>query len=196
LKTKRLVKGLIIFVMLLVMAGCERGATRSVWSPINTAPDLTGQPSEVSPTWQPTQGEVKPISTPEFIPTLDMNSLPEKFPVSFKGYELLSWRYEGDWVFTLMTGTNREKSFEEILSAENQYSSDELVKITVRGLEELKVVLARLPRGEQINWGGMNLAGEVPANTLYFTFPPDDIVEEVVNFCRDAGIILVTLKEN
>jgi hypothetical protein len=71
-----------------------------------------------------------------------------------------------------------------------------LVKITVRGLEELKVVLGRLPRGEQINWGGMNLEGEVPANTLYFTFPPDEIVEEVVRFCSDAGITLVTLKDN
>lgn len=182
--------------MLILVAGCERGATRSAWSPINATPELTGQPSTGSPTWQPTLGEEKPISTPEFIPTLDMNSLPEKYPVSFKGYELLSWRYEGDWVFTLMTGTNRAKSFEEILSAENQYSSDALIKITVRGVEELKVVLGRLPRGEQINWGGMKLEGEVPANTLYFTFPPDVIVEEVVKFCHDAGITLVTLKEN
>jgi hypothetical protein len=137
-----------------------------------------------------------PISTPEFIPTLDMNSLPEIYPVAFKGYELLSWRYKGDWVFTLMTGTNRAKSFEEILSAENQYSSEELIKITVRGLEDLKVVLERLPRGEQINWGGMILEGEVPANTLYFTFPPDKILEEVITFCHDAGITLVTLKDN
>ncbi len=84
-----------------------------------------------------------------------MSSLSETYPVAFKGYELLSWRYKGDWVFTLMTGTNRAKSFEEILSAENQYSTDALIKITVRGIDDLKVVLGRLPRGEQINWGGM-----------------------------------------
>lgn len=182
--------------MTLLVVGCERGATRSAWSPINATPELTGESSTGSPTWMPTQGVVKPISTPEFIPTLDMTSLPKTFTVSLKGYELLSWRHEGDWVFTLMTGTNREKTFEEILSAENQYSSDELIKITVRGLEDLKVVLGRLPRGEQINWGGMNLEGEVPANTLYFTFPPDEIVEEIVKFCHDSGITLVTLKEN
>jgi hypothetical protein len=196
LKTKRFLEGIIILALAILVAGCERGATRSAWSPINTAPDLTTQPSTRSPTWEPTQGAAKPISTPEFIPTLDMNSLPETFPVSLKGYELLSWRHEGDWVFTLMTGTNRAKSFEEILSAENQYSSDALIKISVRGLEELKVVLGRLPRGEQISWGGMNLEGEVPANTLYFTFPPDEIVEEIVKFCGDAGLTLVTLKEN
>ena len=176
--------------------GCERGATRSAWSPINATPDLAGQPSTDSPTLPLPRHTNIPISTPEFIPTLDRNSLPETYPVAFKGYELLSWRYKGDWVFTLMTGTNRAKSFEEILSAENQYSSDALIKITVRGLDDLKVVLERLPRGEQINWGGMNLEGEVPTSTLYFTFPPDEIVEEVVDFCHEAGITLVTLKDN
>ena len=196
MKTHRLFVGLILVVLTILVAGCERGATRSVWSPINTTPSLTGQPSTGSPTIALPKNTLIPISTPEFIPTLDMNSLPETYPVAFKGYELLSWRYKGDWVFTLMTGTNRAKSFEEILSAENQYSSDELIKITVRGLEDLKVVLGRLPRGEQINWGGMNLEGEVPASTLYFTFPPDEIVEEVVNFCDDAGITLVTLTDN
>lgn len=182
--------------MVLLAVGCERGATRSAWSPINATSDLTGVPSSSSPALQPTQGVVKSISTPEFIPTLNLTSLPETFPVSLKGYELLSWRYEGDWVYTLMTGTNRAKSFEEILSVENQYSSAALIKITVRGLKDLKVVLRRLPRGEQISWGGMNLEGEVPVNTLYFTFPPDEIVEEIETFCRDAGITLVTLKEN
>ena len=196
MRTSGLVKSTLLLCIFILMVGCERGATHSVWSPINAAQVNSPQSSTASPTLLPAQNVVTPYSTPEFIPTLNMDSLPETFPVSLKGYELLSWRYEGDWIFTLMTGTNRAKSFEEILTAENQYSSNELIKITVRGVEELKVVLARLPRGEQINWGGMNLAGEVPANTLYFTFPPDEIVEEVVKFCRDAGIILVTLKEN
>lgn len=196
MRTSGLFKSTLLLCISILMVGCERGATRSVWSPVNAAQVKSPQSSTVSPTLLPAQNVVTPFSTPEFIPTLNMDSLPETFPVSLKGYELLSWRYEGDWIFTLMTGTNRAKSFEEILTAENQYSTDELIKITVRGVEELKVVLARLPRGEQINWGGMNLAGEVPASTLYFTFPPDEIVEEVVKFCRDAGIILITLKEN
>ena len=185
-----------LLAITILVVGCERGATRSAWSPINAAPANTDQLPAVSPTALSTRETIKLVSTPEFIPTLDMNALPETFPVSLKGYELLSWRYEGDWVFTLMTGTNRSKSFEEILSAENQYSSDQLIKITVRGPEELIVVLGSLPRREQINWGGMNLEGEVPANTLYFTFPPDAIVDEIVKFCNEQGIILVTLKEN
>lgn len=196
MKTHKLLEGLIIVLLTILVVGCERDATRSVWSPINTAPELTGQSSTGSQTLPPPQNTSKPISTPEFIPTLDMNALPETYPVAFKGYELLSWRYKGDWVFTLMTGTNRAKSFEEILSVENQYSSDALIKLTVRGLDDLKIVLGRLPRGEQIDWGGMNLEGEVPANTLYFTFPSDEIMEEVVKFCDDAGIKLVTLKDN
>lgn len=196
MKIKKFLEGIIILAIAILVVGCERGATRSAWSPISVTPLGSTQAPLISPTLLPPLETSFPISTPEFIPTLDMNSLPKTFPVSLKGYELLSWRHEGDWVFTLMTGTNRAKSFEEILSAENQYSSDALIKISVRGIEELKVVLGRLPRGEQISWGGMNLEGEVPANTLYFTFPPDEIVEEIVKFCRDAGIKLVTLKDN
>jgi hypothetical protein len=40
----------------------------------------------------------------------------EKLPRSFKGYELYSWEEEGQWHFTLITGTNRIKTIEEITS--------------------------------------------------------------------------------
>ncbi len=196
MRTRIVLAILLMLLLFFLVTACERNATRSAWSPINGTPGLTVQRSTGSQTIPLPKNTPIPISTPEYIPTLDMSSLSETYPVAFKGYELLSWRYKGDWVFTLMTGTNRAKSFEEILSAENQYSTDALIKITVRGIDDLKVVLERLPRGEQINWGGMNLEGEVPANTLYFTYPPEEIVEEVVNFCHDAGITLVTLTDN
>jgi hypothetical protein len=193
---KQVMRFLPVLLVGIMLTACERNATRSVWSPMNAAPTPTSQPLSLTPDNPPTQAIVTPVATPEFIPTLDVNALPETFPISMKGYELLSWRHEGDWVFTLMTGTNRAKTFEEILTTENQYSSELLIKITVKGTEDLLEVLSRLPRKEQISWGGMILEGEVPATTLYFTFPPDSIVYEIEKFCIEHGITLITLKEN
>ena len=72
-------------------------------------------------------------------------------PRSVKGYELYSWRSSGTWYFTLITGTNRLKTLEEIAAPENVEEGD-WVKITAAGVPELKAVLARLPTGTQISW--------------------------------------------
>jgi len=37
----------------------------------------------------------------------------EPLPSSMKGYELYSWQEEGQWHFTLVTGTNRNKTLSE-----------------------------------------------------------------------------------
>ena len=34
-----------------------------------------------------------------------------------KGYELYSWKVGTDWNYTLITGTNRPKTFEEVSAA-------------------------------------------------------------------------------
>ena len=50
---------------------------------------------------------------------------------AMKGYELYSWRQNGDWRFSLVEGTNRRKSYEEITSD----------KITLKGSSGLKAQL-------------------------------------------------------
>ena len=50
----------------------------------------------------------------------DWEKIPNPLPESLKGYELYSWQAGGEWLFTLTTGTNRIKSFEEITSIENK----------------------------------------------------------------------------
>jgi len=52
-------------------------------------------------------------------------------PRSMKGYELYSWQEQGQWHFTLITGTNRNKQLEEIISDGNTVSEDGWVKIHV-----------------------------------------------------------------
>ena len=42
-----------------------------------------------------------------------------KIPHSMKGYELYSWPEDSQWHFTLITGTNRDKTLEEVISNAN-----------------------------------------------------------------------------
>ena len=92
------------------------------------------------------------------------------FAESMKGYELYSWRESGGWKFSLLVGTNREKSLEEIKSAETVFS----------GVEELTSALERMPEGQYVTWSSKE--------TL--EFPPDDIIEQVEKVCEAQGLVL------
>ena len=120
------------------------------------------------------------------VATLELSALAEKYPLAFKGYELLTWQKDGEWVFTLLAGTNRQKSFDEILTAENTFTSTEIIKVSVIGADSFKELVNHLPKGEWITWGGMVLQGEVSPSTLYFTYPPDEIVDELIKYCKDT----------
>jgi len=76
----------------------------------------------------------------------------DDLPRSMKGYELYSWEEEGQWRFTLITGTNRIKALEEITATEDFISETGWVKIQVVGEDMIKDVLSRLPEGESVFW--------------------------------------------
>jgi hypothetical protein len=76
----------------------------------------------------------------------------DELPHSMKGYELYSWLEEGQWHFTLITGTNRIKTIEEITSKGDFISETGWVKIQVVGADAIKDVLSRLPEGESVFW--------------------------------------------
>lgn len=92
------------------------------------------------------------------------------FAESMKGYELYSWQEAGGWKFALLVGTNREKSLEEIKSAETVFS----------GIDELISALERMPEGQYVTWSSKE--------TL--EFPPDDIIKQIEKVCEDQGLIL------
>jgi hypothetical protein len=79
-------------------------------------------------------------------------SLPsvKELPHSMKGYELYSWLEDGQWHFTLITGTNRNKTLEEIVSKEDFISEVGWVKVHAVGVEAIEAVLSKLPRNEFI----------------------------------------------
>jgi hypothetical protein len=58
----------------------------------------------------------------------------DELPHSAKGYELYSWQEDSQWHFTLITGTNRNKTLEEVISDVNIVSEDGWVQIHVVGV--------------------------------------------------------------
>jgi hypothetical protein len=90
---------------------------------------------------------------------------------SMKGYELYSWKSDGKWFFSLLIGTNRMKTIEEI--------TDPAVQL--EGVDALKEQLAKLPAGEYVSWVSfMSEPGAV--------FPPDAVIGEILGFCVSQGL--------
>jgi hypothetical protein len=91
-------------------------------------------------------------------------------PESMKGYELYSWQDGNQWRFSLLVGTNREKSLDEIKSTDT----------ALPGMEALRATLNRVPPGQYITWSSRE--------TL--SFPPDDMLKQVEATCKNRGLIL------
>jgi len=200
-------KLLLYFCVIILLVACERPATSTDWSPINdiATPRPTSSatysvnnatPNNATAT-APSESQEKttPIaeatSTP--LPTLDLSKFPNPLPEAMKGYELVSWQSGEDWNFTLITGTNRSKSFDELMAPESQVSADGFVKITVPGVEGIKQVLAMLPAKTEVFWSGMDLSGQVPDGTVYFAYPSKIVKDELISFCASHKVILEVL---
>jgi hypothetical protein len=113
-------------------------------------------------------------------------------PSSMKGYELYSWTdEEGDsWHFTLITGTNRLKTVEEITADEDLVTHSEWLKITVTGTEDLKALLERLPPGTELTWRGQDWPGNEQQAATNVLLPKSRLIEEIRNHCRQLEIQL------
>jgi hypothetical protein len=70
-------------------------------------------------------------------------------PASLKGYELYAWEEGGLLWFTLITGTNRLKTLDEI-TRKNVDQRDDFVHINSSGWDNLQAVLALVPRGTPV----------------------------------------------
>jgi hypothetical protein len=114
-------------------------------------------------------------------------------PHSMKGYELYSWyeESEGQWFYTLVTGTNRLKTIEEFRAREYYVRPGGWVSITVRDDGELKTALRRLPEGEQVTWIGAEWLKQVGADkemVEMMQLPDPATVAEIEAFCWELGV--------
>ena len=110
-------------------------------------------------------------------------------PQSMKGYELYSWLQDDQWNYTLITGTNRDKTTEEIVTAGYSVNTDGWVNIHVVGLNALEQVISLLPAGESVFW----LSGPRSDDLQYavnFALPPADDVAAIKTYADQNSLNL------
>jgi hypothetical protein len=90
----------------------------------------------------------------------------------FKGVELYSWKGpQGQWLFALLSGTNRLKDEAEVKDPKNQ----------IVGVDELKKALARLAVEEQVSW---------THRVNGFEYPPEATAKEIEEFATKVKVTL------
>jgi hypothetical protein len=168
----------------------------TIWKPLSTqGPKVItlelGYPSSSF------YGGEDPRNNPEVIRALERDgklikglSITEidKLPHSMKGYELYSWSEDGQWHFTLITGTNRNKTLEEITSRADFISEDGWVQIHVIGVEAIKTVLGKVPREESIVWLAGMPSGQTQKGSMNFELPPEPIVSTIKEYAGQLGL--------
>jgi hypothetical protein len=169
----------------------------TIWKPLNTQDSKAiklelGYPSSFF------YGGDDPRNNIEIMKTLEedgkLNTEPsykivERFPHSLKGYELYSWQEKGRWHYTLITGTNRHKTVGEIISTINIVSKEGWVQIHVVGVDEIKPVLSRLPRSEDIMWFS-KLYIEQSQQDIVFTLPEETTINNIKEHSKQLGLNL------
>ena len=113
----------------------------------------------------------------------------DELPHSMKGYELYSWEEEDQWHFTLITGTDRTKTIEEITSKEHFISETGWVKIQVVGADAIEDVLNRLPEGESVFWCDELHIGQSTETDLQL--PPEQIADAIEEYAKQCGLDFV-----
>ena len=107
-----------------------------------------------------------------------------------KGYEIYSWQDEGQWVFKLITGTNRQKTIDEILSTSETTQEDAWVNIKINGVDDLKIILGSFPKDESLFWMAENGIETAADQSIFLEYPPDFMVEDIRRFCEQIGVYL------
>lgn len=143
-------------------------------------------------------GGEDPRSSPEILASLEQAgklidklsiTSVEELPRSFKGYELYSWKAAGQWHFTLITGTDRTKTMEEITSEEDFISETGWVKTQVVGADAIEDVLSRLPEGESVIWCDELHIGQSTETDLQL--PPEEIADAIEEYANQCGLDFV-----
>lgn len=113
-------------------------------------------------------------------------------PTVAKGYELYSWRADGrgPWHYVLITGTNRQKTYEEITASPNTEGQADWVKLHADSLQDLKAILRRLAPGETVIWMPEGWLADSPESVDAIWLPAQDVIAEIEAYCQQFGIQL------
>jgi hypothetical protein len=104
------------------------------------------------------------------------------FPPSMKGWELYSWPNGNVWNYSILIGTNRLKTYDEVVTN----------KIAVIGKDSLKMLLDKFPVKENIFWiseGWLSKCWSVDYGNL--SLPDSNTRNEIINYCKQKELVLV-----
>jgi hypothetical protein len=165
----------------------------TIWKPLNLEEPYVirlklGYPSSELYTGEDPRGNPIVIESLEQAGKLINVSLAaiDELPHSMKGYELYSWEEENQWHFTLITGTDRTKTIEEITSEGDFISETGWVKIQVVGADAIEDVLSRLSEGESVLWCDELHTGQSTETDLQL--PPEQIADTIVEYTKQCGL--------
>jgi len=109
---------------------------------------------------------------PEPVMLINLDTI--SFDHSMKGWELYSWPNGNDWNYSILTGTNRLKSYEEITGN----------KIIVCGKDSLKMLLDKFPVNEEIFWISEGWLDRIwGSNYGNLSLPDSNIIKEIKRYC-------------
>jgi hypothetical protein len=98
---------------------------------------------------------------------------------SMKGWELYSWPNGKEWDFSFLPGTNRLKTYEEVISN----------KIVVCGVDSLKMLLDKFPAKEYIFWIGEGWLESIwHEGHGSISLPGSSILNEIKEYCRQKDL--------
>lgn len=112
----------------------------------------------------------------------------DKLPYSMKGYELYSWLEDNQWNFAIVTGTNRTKTLEEIISEVYYVSETGWVNIHAVGIEDIKTALSKLPQDESVYWCDELHIGQITENNINLQLPPIQITNDIKEYAEQCGL--------
>jgi hypothetical protein len=102
---------------------------------------------------------------------------------AMKGYELYSWKRDGIWYYSLVAGTNRSRSYEEVTSEKN----------TIKGTSALRAQLERLPKGTEVIWTtgiDPSVIKSATGKSPKLELPSGERVRKIKKYCDKIGIKL------
>ncbi len=103
------------------------------------------------------------------------------FAHSMKGWELYSWPNGDDWNYSILIGTNRLKSYEEVTTN----------KIVVTGADSLKMLLDKFPENEDIFWISTEWLKRIwQSGYSDLSLPDSNTVNEIKEYCLGRNLDL------
>jgi hypothetical protein len=142
-------------------------------------------------------GNEDPRNNPEVIRSLEqagklITNLPittvSELPRSMKGYELYSWSEDSQWHFTLITGTNRNKTLKETISNKDFISEAGWVQIHAIGINAIKTVLSKLPQNEHVFWLAGMRSEQTSQGSVNITLPEGPIIDTIKEHAELCGL--------